>query len=485
MKFLLSNSLLVAALLFAGPAGAATLTQQDAESRLRMALQIAREQNDKALVADVEKTGRQVTAAFRSGKADGVDEQLRRIEGKVGIDPGGWSMAGQPLFRGTPEMAEKSKALGPKLAAAMKSDDPAQVRAVTAEMLAVLGDQAGVPDGRRAGRKTAPRSMTEAAATKLFFEALASEGPTIRQLSEGKPLPDQMVRLYAYVLSAANTIRPFAAKHQPGALADLDRLTRGVAGILTKLQQPEGHFPFPDLRGKNIRFGDMIARGLSAGKVEVRDGWLISADPDGGTQFDTGLCGSALLIAGQLHANDEWKRAGLRAADWALRQPCCANFNYNAFSVSLLAHAFRIGGDAKYLDGSMRKFRVGVAPGQAPNGRWLDAHNARTVYHNIILCALGELSTVLPEDRKSERAELDQITRPAIQSLLDEFDAMGITVEALPELATLEKIYPDDRRLAAAVRTMAASVIAKCTDGKRVKMGAQPNQLAAVPLAAE
>jgi hypothetical protein len=157
MKTLLRISLVLAATLsFSIPARAATITAQDAESRLRMALQIAREQNDKDLVAQVERTGRQVKEAFQDGKTEGVDERLRAIEGKVGIDPGGWSMAGQPLFRPTPEIVEGSKALGPKLAAAMKSDDPAQVRAVTAEMLAVLGDQAAAND-RSCGDQALPR----------------------------------------------------------------------------------------------------------------------------------------------------------------------------------------------------------------------------------------------------------------------------------------------------------------------------------------
>jgi hypothetical protein len=325
--------------------------------------------------------------------------------------------------------------------------------------------------------------MTEAGATKLFLDALATEGRTIRQLTGGKPLADHMVRLYAYVLSATNTVRPFVEKHQLGAIEKLDGLTRGVAGILVNLQQPEGHFPFPDLRGKNIRFGDMIDKQVAAGQAVVRDGWIITSDPEGGSQFDTGVCGVALLVAGHMSGNDEWKRAGLRAADWALGQPCCGNFNYNAFSVSLLAHAFRVSGDTKYLDGAVKKFRVGVAPGQAPNGRWLDAHNARTVYHVIILRALGDLAAVLPADRGTERAEVDGAARPAIKALLDEFDAMGITVEALPELLTLEGLFSDDVRLRKATQNMAASLIAKCTDGQRVKMGAQPNQLAAVPAA--
>jgi hypothetical protein len=347
--------------------------------------------------------------------------------------------------------------------------------------LRVLGDQAGIPDGRRAGRKSNLVTFTEASATKLFLDALASQRRAMRQLSDGSLLPDQMLRVYANVLSATNSIRPFVSKYYRDSLVELDKLASGAAGILMKLQQPEGHFPFPDLRGKNLRFGEMTEQQLKAGAVIVRDGWIVSSDPNGGTQFDTGLCGSALLDASELHSNAEWKRAGLRAADWALRQSCCANFNYNAFSVSLLCHAYRVTNDVKYLEGAIKKYQVGVAPGQAPNGRWLDAHNARTVYHVIILRALGDLTSALPVDRTTERQEIDRVTLLALNSLLDEFDSMGITVEALPELQTLAKLHPDDKRLRDAMQSMAASIISKCTDGKQSKMGSQPHQLAAIP----
>jgi hypothetical protein len=75
---------------------------------------------------------------------------------------------------------------------------------------------------------------------------------------------------------------------------------------------------------------------------------------------------------------------------------------------------------------------------------------------------------------------VDPITQPAIRALLDEFDAMGITVEALPELRKLAQQYPEDARLQKAVHGMASSILAKCTNGRRVKMGAQPHQLAEV-----
>jgi len=51
----------------------------------------------------------------------------------------------------------------------------------------------------------------------------------------------------------------------------------------------------------------------------------------------------------------------------------------------------------------------------------------------------------------------------------------------LPELLALAGLYPDDARLAVAVKMMAGSILAKCTDGRRVRMGASPGQIAALP----
>ncbi len=456
----------------------ADITPADASGRLRVAMQMARERNNRALVESVERLGRE----FRGGLPKDADARLREVERSAGIDPGGWSMAGQPLFRPTREMEEGLRAIGPRLDAAMRSGDPRAVRGVTAEMLELLGDQAGVPDGRRPGRAAEPLRMTEAEAADLFLDALQSRGSAILQMAAGKPLPDQMVRVYADMLAAMVGIRPFVAKRRPDALGEIDGLARGLATILLSLQQPAGHFPFPDLRGKNIRFGDMIQKRVDAGQAEARDGWILSVEPSGGTQFDTGLCGVALLLAGESYGNADWRAAGLRAAEWALVQPCCANFNYNAFSVSLLARAFRVTGEAKCRDGAWQKFRVGVAPGQAPNGRWMDPHNARTVYHVIILRAIADLGGIAAP---AERDEIDAVARPAIRALLDEFDAMGITVEALPELLALAELYPDDARLAKSLGAMAGSIVEKCAVGQRVRMGAAPVQIAALPRVAQ
>jgi hypothetical protein len=87
----------------------------DAEARLKMALQIARERNDRSLVIQVEKLGRQ----FKETLPSDAEAQLAVLETKVGIDPGGWSMAGQPLFHPKPEMLEKQKILEQQLKEAL------------------------------------------------------------------------------------------------------------------------------------------------------------------------------------------------------------------------------------------------------------------------------------------------------------------------------------------------------------------------------
>lgn len=449
----------------------------ETESRLKMALQIAREHNSEDLVKRVKSAATTIQSSSDPAR---IEPLLREAEAAVGIDPGGWSMAGQPLFHPTPDLAEKLSPISARLKAALLSESAGQVTAVMSEWESILGDQAGIPDGRRPGVHPEPLIMGEAEATTLFIAALKSEGRAVKQLTAAVPLPDQMLRFYGYLLEALATIRPSVQDHAPGDLAAIDALARGTATILTNLQQPEGNFPFPDLRGRNIRFGEMIDKRVAAGEVEVRKGWVITPDPDGGTQFDTGICGNALLRAGTVFNEPGWTAAGLRAAEWARKQHCVTNFNYNAFSVSLLAEAHRSTPGAGHLGAAITKFQIGVAPGQSDNGRWIDAHNARTVYHLIILRSMGDLLAVLPDERSADIEMIKGVAGPALDALLTEFDAMGITVECVQELRSLQRHFPDQRSLEPVLDRAAASIIEKCRDGSRIRLGAQPHQLAAV-----
>jgi hypothetical protein len=460
---------------------AAEVTPEDATARLAVCHQLARETNRKELVDEVKSAGDRVKARMDAQDFSGADKVIRDLEPKLGIDPGGWSMSGLKIFHPRPQMLAEAKALEPKLAAAMLQENPDAVRAVVQELRNVLGDQAGMPDARRKGSLARRQPLTEAQAAEYFVKALAVEKKSLRPIAEGKPVPDQLLRFYASIVTGCCEVRPAVAKHQPATLSELDRLVAGACAIMTGLQQPDGHFPFPDLRGKNIRFGDMTEKLASRDPAAVKDGWIIGIDPGGGMQFDNGRCGSALLRAGQTHTNAAWLKAGRLAADWALTQACVPNFNYNAFSLGLLADAYRVTRDQKYLTGALRKLAVGVAPGQVENGRWIDAHNARSVYHVILLQSLNDLAEALPSASTGDREQVRNISARAVDALLEEFERIGATTtSALREFIRFETLHGTTPRLRPAIELTASVVREKCIQGERAKFGVAPEEFAAL-----
>jgi hypothetical protein len=465
--------------IFAATCGAADLSKEEAEARWNRARQIAREMNDRALVQEIETTGESLKAGLKRREIPEVEGALRALERKVGIDPGGWSMQGQRIARLLPATAKGAQALAQKLEQAMASDDLVAVRAVVAEMSAVPGYEPGLPDVRRAGLHAEAQPLSSDQATALFQQVLHREEKIVQQVAEGRAINDNMLRLYADLVRGCVAIRPFLADP-----SEVDRVIVGGCEIMLAHQQPAGFFPFPDLRGKNIRFGEMAEALLRDQPEAAKDGWLVLPDPKGGTQFDTGECGAALLVAAGALSRDEWRQAGLRAAEWALAQKCVPNFNYNAFSVSLLCAAHRTTGERRWLDGALRKFRVGVAPGQAPNGRWIDPHNARTVYHFIILRALNDLAE---STEGMERQEVDAVRVPATQAMLDEFTALGVTETsfALRELARARQLGGlPPAAVSEAVEQSAAVVRDLCARGERSRARVAFTQAAALSLIA-
>jgi len=463
----------MALILTAGVAAAVELTGPEAEARLRVVLQLAREKNDRSLVE-------RVRTAQQAQRQQPSEEELRAVERAVGVDPGGWSMHGLKIFRPTPDFLARRDTLNRTLAEAM-AKDTAAVQAACAQIRQALGDQAGLPDARREGERAAPQPISQADAAKLFVAALESEKKALREISAGKTLDTNKLRFYAEIIQGCCEARPAVQSFLPEKLSDVDKLLTGACGILLRLQQPNGLFPLPDLRGKDIRFGEMIAKQIAGHPEAVQDGWIVLADAEGGTQFDTGVCGVALLTAGATCQRADWTQAGRRAADWALAQRCVPNFNYNAFSAGLLAHAYQATGDARYLAGAIRKTELGVLPGQAPNGRWLDPHNARTVYHLIILRALHDLWSALPAERQHERVEVGQAAQKAVGALLDEFAQAGATTVSLRELQRHATLNPQpDPRLPAMLELHRAVIQLKCQRDGRCKLGVPVTELAAL-----
>ncbi len=194
---------------------------------------------------------------------------------------------------------------------------------------------------------------------------------------------------------------------------ELTAIVRQGADWLVSLQHSSGVFPFPVGPGLNPRdkVGHIIARAMKEHPEIVVDGWIPDDASDGGLQFDNGLCGRALISAWELTHDEKYLEAARKSGDWAMSRPLVSNWNYNAFSVGLLARLATATGEAKYLDAAVEKADVGVLPGQMATGRWFDAHNACAVYHNILMRELMELLHALPEGHPFRPTLSDAVTR--------------------------------------------------------------------------
>jgi hypothetical protein len=194
---------------------------------------------------------------------------------------------------------------------------------------------------------------------------------------------------------------------------ELTVIVREGADWLVSLQHASGVFPFPVGPGLKPRdkVGHIVARAMKEHPEIVVDGWIPDDASDGGLQFDNGLCGRALISAWELTRDERYLEAARKSGDWAISRPLVSNWNYNAFSVGLLARLATATGEARYLDAAVEKADIGVLPGQMANGRWFDAHNACAVYHNILMRELLELLHALPEDHPFRPTVLDAVTR--------------------------------------------------------------------------
>jgi hypothetical protein len=255
--------------------------------------------------------------------------------------------------------------------------------------------------------------------------------------------------------------------------------------IWAQEQAGSGVYPFPAARGTSkaramevaTRF---FANAEKAGALEsiVRNGWAFDDAGDGGLQFDNGECGAAILDLYELTKEHRYLESALKSADWAVGRPLCPNWNYNSFSVFLLAKTFAVTRDPKYLDEAILKACLGVIPGQLTDGphagRWLDPHNARAAYHYIMMRALTQLIAVMPRDH---------VARPEIMSALlrglktRNADMLGQGVmnkdHALECLLLVDRIFQDDAdflhdtRSSAALEAICRLVSEEARRGKR------------------
>ena len=221
-------------------------------------------------------------------------------------------------------------------------------------------------------------------------------------------------------------------------------------------QAGTGVFPFPAVRGVTrdkafVAADRFLAKAEREGRLAdvVRHGWAVDDMTDGGLQFDHGEAGVAMFELYEATKEKTYLTSAQWAADWAEKRPIVRNWNYNSFSVSLLAEAFRVTGERRYFDAAVRKTLLGVLPGQLPDGphagRWVDAHNARPAYHYIMMRALAQLAAVTPKDAAA-RPEIMRALTLGLRARNEEILGPGAANKdkAMEALLIVNRLFADD-----------------------------------------
>jgi hypothetical protein len=473
--------LLFVALVVSPVIRAADITPIQADDRLRRAAAIAKETNAVAVLDRVLEIRDGVEKAFARKDPAAAERLVRDAEAVVEIDPGGKTMHGLPIAQLTPEMRKALDANDAVLAEAMKKGDAVAVAAAVQAATRILGESAGVPDLRRPGDRIKPSATRPADLADLIAKALLGDPRRVKAMAAGTPGETAMARAYAAIVEGSLAARPLIEKHQTARLADLDAAIVGGCKSILTLQLADGHFKFPDLRGKHLVLGDLLEKVVRTDVEAVKDGWIVAPVPDGYAVIDAAECGAALLRAAAVVRREGWTTAGLRAVEWARARPPSASFRANAAAVSLFVEAFRATADKQYLTAAWQRYTVGVAPGQTADGRWVDPTDAWTANHFLILRAVLDLEEILPIGKDRDAVALAAMR--AVGALEAEILKVGVpsTANTVQELARYVRLHPESgAKVRDWMEIAATATVHRCTSGGRVRLGAPLPELAAV-----
>jgi hypothetical protein len=327
-------------------------------------------------------------------------------------------------------------ALRKELASALAREDARSINDVVARITSYLGDKAGVPEVEdtyvpipgQATRMTPEEAQGQLDRTFSTMKRLHWWKAGLDPTKLTHPLREPA----AVIMGCVAISRAKLPRHEQGLV-----IAKEAGDFLIGVQKQAGTgvFPFPASRGVSqaapFRAAEnYLKQAELAGRLNevVRNGWIIRDDGDGGLQFDNGECGVALLELYELTQEKKYLEAAKKAADWAKKRTLVVNWNYNSFSVYLLARLYRVTGEKPYLEAAVSKAMLGVVPGQLTTGRyagrWQDPHNARPAYHYIMLRSLAEVVLLLPE-KDTRRARLLSALKLGLQARNQEFLTRG------------------------------------------------------------
>ncbi len=251
-------------------------------------------------------------------------------------------------------------------------------------------------------------------------------------------------------------------------------------------QAESGLFPFPAARGtSNERAMEaatsFLAKAEKAGKLDsvVRNDWAFDDMGDGGLQFDNGECGVAMFEIYDFTTDARYLKSARRSADWAAERPLCTNWNYNSFSVEILAKAFEVTQERRYLEKAIDKAILGVLPGQLREGpragRWIDPHNARPAYHYIMMRALTRLIDVMPTDAPA-RVEILRCLSLGLQTRNEEIVTRGVMNKdkAIESLLLVNSVFKADENFLNETRSSEALLILTKLVSEEYRRGKHP-----------
>jgi hypothetical protein len=324
------------------------------------------------------------------------------------------------------------------LAEALLKQDPYEIKNAVAVIIESIGKKQGVPEApdqyTRIPFDAPMLSKAEAIGSMPAIEAYIAQrrwwriGIDPTKLSSPLREPASAIigllafsRVSQKVTVGSQAVTPLDSKKPtPSSDSNLDAAREAGDFLLSaQTQAGSGVFPFPASQGitSSAAFRSaarQLARAEKKGLANViKNGWAMEDDGDGGLQFDNGESGIAIFALYEATNDKKYLDAAVRSAEWAMQRPLVANWNYNSFSVRLLARAYLVTGRKSFLDSAVQKAVLGVIPGQLTQGenkgRWGDAHNARPTYHYIMLDSLAELINAMQKAKMDKDSANDSV----------------------------------------------------------------------------
>lgn len=377
-------------------------------------------------------------------------------------------------FPDSTRQKQQYKELRKRLAGAMADDEADEVEAISQDIKRLMGSSAGKPEyPDRVDSFISEHNIIHFKRNqlknrlKLMLEQM--DFSAIEYLSKGQKYPGAPPSVL--LRKSANLITIALMAYSHNALPYMTEVFQRNAKIgldnLIELQLPDGSFPSPDFRNTSKELGRQIEKLLKKNQIQVHNGWCVKDLGFGGFQMDTAIIGKTMLLAYREFKDKKYLKCALKAANWAANFKSVTNWNYNAFSVNLLADTYKTTGEKQYLNACIRKLKAGVLPGQTKNGRWFDSHNALFHYHIIIMNALLETFPVINKNDLN-KTKLLRAIEDGLKPIMDK-NISGIIShpsDILVILLNYVKIFGSDEKTALAIN-MNLNVIINHLDIKR------------------